>query len=132
MRRFMIFIISTTNAQVVEEAGIRPVAMTHQGILTFVWDDNPRPWEVHVYNIADFSGQPTESDEMKPIWFKQSNLPFHKMWADDEYWYPLFLAGKRFQGVFAFENTHSLVWHHVREVSELMDTKAFVQSACKS
>jgi hypothetical protein len=69
-----------------------------------------------VFNIQQFSGQPAESDEMQPIWFDHSAIPFDKMWADDAHWYPLYLAGARFEGVFAFRNTHELVWHRLQEV----------------
>lgn len=37
-------------------------------------------------------------------------------WADDRHWYPLFLRGSRFRGLFAFERTHELVWHRLQEL----------------
>lgn len=33
--------------QLLEEAGITATCMQHCGLLTFVFDDNPQPWEVH-------------------------------------------------------------------------------------
>ena len=72
-----------------------------------------------VYKVGSFSGEPTESEEMKPIWFDGQEVPYAKMWADDIYWYPLFLKGCKFQGLFAFQNTHDLVWHQLLEVEEL-------------
>jgi hypothetical protein len=69
-----------------------------------------------VYHISEFTDQPTESDEMRPVWFDHREVPFTKMWADDEHWYPLFLAGYCFEGVFAFRDTHSLVWHELRQL----------------
>lgn len=33
--------------QIEEEAGVVPLALAQRGILTFVFDDQPRPWEVH-------------------------------------------------------------------------------------
>jgi len=33
--------------QLLEEAGISADAMAHRGVLTFVFDDKPQPWEVH-------------------------------------------------------------------------------------
>jgi hypothetical protein len=41
------------------------------------------------------------------------------MWQDDEHWYPLFLAGKKFEGTFWFTNTTTIVRHELREVDEL-------------
>ena len=39
-----------------------------------------------VFDVLEFAGQPTTSDEMEPIWFDQDQLPFDKMWADDIHW----------------------------------------------
>jgi hypothetical protein len=154
------------HAQLQEEAGITPVDIQLQGVLTFAFDDQERPWEVHgeahstpapaaalrsrrcwlalpppgwrfprypasdpwlppgppppaVFDIRQFTGQPTESDEMQPIWFEHSAIPYGQMWADDALWYPLYLAGRRFEGVFAFRGaTHELVWHELQEVQQ--------------
>ncbi len=64
-----------------------------------------------VFRATRFSGEPTETDEMRPCWFSHSEVPFDKMWADDPYWYPLLLSSTSFKGLFAFQNTTQLVWH---------------------
>lgn len=47
---------------------------------------------------------------MRPEWYTISEgLPYDKMWADDIYWYPLFLARKLFIGTFDFKDTHTMV-----------------------
>jgi 8-oxo-dGTP pyrophosphatase MutT (NUDIX family) len=75
-----------------EESGLTPKRMAHVGVLTFVFDDElERPWSVHVYGVASWSGEPAESDEMAPAWFDARALPFGRMWADDRYWYPRFV-----------------------------------------
>jgi hypothetical protein len=38
-------------------------------------------------------------------------------YADDRFWYPLFLAGKSFRGVFAFTQTTTMLFNHVEEVA---------------
>ncbi len=38
------------------------------------------------------------------------------MWADDVHWYPLFLAGKKFEGKFCFKDTHTLVKFELDEI----------------
>ncbi|KAF3772406.1 7-8-dihydro-8-oxoguanine triphosphatase [Nymphaea thermarum] len=59
-----------------EEAGISPIGMTKLGILIFHFDDKPCPWEVHVFNVPEFTGEPCESDEMLPTWFAHEQIPF--------------------------------------------------------
>jgi len=91
-----------------EEACIEPISMTLVGILTFIC--------TRVFRVPDFSGTPTETEEMRPVWFKHDEVPFDQMWADDEHWYPHFLSGKMFAGIFTFINTTKLVWHTLRVV----------------
>lgn len=39
-----------------------------------------------------------------------------QMWADDRHWYPLFMAGNSFTGLFGFTETTCMVWHELRVV----------------
>lgn len=73
-----------------------------------------------VFGATEFSGEPLETEEMAPVWVPVTEIPYDRMWADDLYWYPLFLQGSCFEGLFAFTNTHTMVWHKLRE---LQDTK---------
>lgn len=57
---------------------------------------------VHVYTTENWQGTPTETDEMNPEWFRQNELPYHNMWADDEHWLPHVLAGKFVTATFVF------------------------------
>ena len=93
-----------------EEAGISALDATRRGVLTFVYDDQPRPMRVHVYHASVFEGTPTETDEMRPEWHAIDAVPFAKMWPDDEHWYPAFLAGNKFVGTFWFTNTTCLLY----------------------
>ena len=94
-----------------EECGLRldPADVSLRGVLDFEFDDNPTPWEVHVFGAARHEGDPVETEEMAPVWTRVDALPFDQMWADDVHWYPLFLAGKRFRGRFSFTQTTTLV-----------------------
>jgi 8-oxo-dGTP pyrophosphatase MutT (NUDIX family) len=102
-----------------EEACIKATSIDKRGILTFIFDDKPQPWEVHVFYSNDFCSTPAETDEMCPEWFDPQNIPFDKMWADDIHWYPLFLAGKKFRGTFHFKDTHTLTQTQLQEVEAL-------------
>lgn len=39
------------------------------------------------------------------------------MWADDEYWMPLFLKGKSFRGEFHFSDEQTMVSHDLQDVT---------------
>jgi 8-oxo-dGTP diphosphatase len=56
-----------------------------------------------VFIAGDFNGTPTETNEAVPHWFKLDELPYDRMWPDDELWMPLMLAGKNFNGRFIFD-----------------------------
>ena len=58
---------------------------------------------VHVFFIRNWEGEPAESEEMAPIWMKQSALPFDKMWECDMHWLPRVLLGKKIRGKFSFD-----------------------------
>lgn len=56
----------------------------HRGCVQFVFDDKPEANQNCFLFVADAdrdcSGEPTESEEMQPRWFKQSDIPFDEMW----------------------------------------------------
>lgn len=58
--------------------------------------------EGHVYLVREWIGEPAESDEMSPKWFKQNALPFSDMWEDDLHWLPEVLSEERLRGTFNF------------------------------
>ena len=100
-----------------EESELRSPKLDKRGVLTFHYDDKPKPLEVHVFRVSEYEGVPAETEEMRPEWFAFDQIPFQKMWADDALWYPLFLSGKTFEGEFYFENTHDLKRHELRETT---------------
>ena len=77
-----------------EEAGIEAGDLRKAGILTFSFEGNPVPLEVHVFRTDVFTGEPVEGEEMGPQWYPADAVPFDIMWPDDRYWFPTFLAGK--------------------------------------
>jgi len=64
--------------------------------LTFVFPARPS-WDqtADVFLTTEFSGTPSESDELSPRWFDTAELPFDGMWDDARYWLPIVLAGDR-------------------------------------
>ena len=57
---------------------------------------------VHAYLVDKWEGALIESEEVKPKWFKISDIPYQDMWPDDAYWLPEVLNGKFVNGSFVF------------------------------
>lgn len=81
-----------------EETGVTPVRPELRGEL---WFRFPHGLTHHclVFLAEDYEGMPGETDEAVPVWFPVEELPYGEMWADDQEWLPLLLAGKRFRGL---------------------------------
>ena len=84
--------------EVAEESGLRlaPDALTHLASLSFLFPSRPS-WDqtADVYVTTEFVGDPVESSEIAPRWFRADDLPFDGMWDDAKYWMPVVLAGQR-------------------------------------
>lgn len=89
--------------EVEEEAGIQTLDMKQVGVLDFEFVNDPKVLEVHIFSATQFTGEPTESEEMAPKWFSIDTIPYEQMWSDDKYWLPLLLQGKTFKGKFLFD-----------------------------
>lgn len=74
---------------------------------------------VHVFVASSWQGEPQETEEMAPRWFKLSAIPYAEMWSDDEYWLPPLqvLEGKLVRGRFALDENDTLISHDVKEVA---------------
>lgn len=86
-----------------EEVGIKDGQLQKAGILEFSFENDDKILQVHIFKLLDFSYEPIETEEMKPEWFSFDKIPFLQMWPDDEYWFPLFLNDKLFEGKFLFD-----------------------------
>jgi 8-oxo-dGTP diphosphatase/2-hydroxy-dATP diphosphatase len=71
--------------------------------LTFTFPHN-ESWNqiVHVYFCTNWNGEPKESEEMNPRWFRVKDIPYSEMWPDDKFWLPKVLEGKLIVGSFEF------------------------------
>jgi 8-oxo-dGTP diphosphatase len=91
--------------EVKEETGIRvaPGSLTAAAHLTFIFPAHPS-WDmdVEIFTAADWSGEPAESEEIRPEWFLVGALPFGQMWDDAPRWLPRVLAGERIRAAFTY------------------------------
>lgn len=108
-----------------EEAGINDGKLKKMGIIEFSFQNDEKILQVHIFKLTDFLGEPIETEEMRPQWFPFNEIPFLQMWSDDEYWFPLFLKDKLFQGKFLFdrpsnvEYSAKIITQELNEVSAL-------------
>lgn len=112
-------IIEAAKRELFEESGLRAENMEDFAQIDFEFQDTGDFLEMHIFRCTEFSGQPEESEEMKPQWFDENNPPLDKMWADDKYWLHLLVAGKKFAGEFLFDNekNNKIINYNVREKS---------------
>ena len=77
---------------------------------TFV-DENKaikEEYNTHVFLADKFEGEPIETEEMKPEWYKISEAPYEKMWEDDKSWLPLVLSGRTLNAHFEFNPSNKI------------------------
>lgn len=112
-------ILTAAKRELQEEAGLIALDMEQLGILNFQWQGKPDILQVNVFKTSQFQGEPQETEEMKPCWFGIKEIPFEKMWQDDKYWLPLFLADKKFKGGFLFDDKDNILAKNLAEVKSL-------------
>ncbi len=102
-----------------EEIGVTPTSMKLAAKLDFFFPDVPieKDWnqQVWVYLVDKWAGEPSESEEMKPDWFKIEDIPFDKMWPDDKHWLPKVLSGKYVDGKFSFGKDDKMIEFSLNE-----------------
>ena len=105
--------------EVEEEAGIKLEKIKKVGYMEFEFEKNGEIIEVHVFKSDSFTGEPMESEEMKPQWFHVEEIPFGEMWPDDKFWMPLLLGDKKFKGKFLFGESDVILKQELLEVEEI-------------
>lgn len=99
--------------EVFEETGLRLRTVKRHGALRFYFGDVIEPdWIVHVFSSTSFEGTVKDSHEGSLTWVKLDRIPFEQMWADDQYWLHLLLAGKVFEGDFWFDTSGEKILRH--------------------
>lgn len=95
-----------------EETGVyaAPEDLVPVGELTFKFPNKP-VWdqEVRVFLAREWQGSPCESEEMRPEWFRVTDIPYEQMWDDTQYWLPHVLAGKKVRAEFIYNDENEKV-----------------------
>jgi len=93
--------------EVQEETGLTPLNLKEVGQLSFIFKDGYSLKGI-VYFADDCTGDMVETDEADPFWQAVDEIPYNKMWADDELWLPLAISGKYIKGHFIFDGDKML------------------------
>ncbi|MEE6523782.1 hypothetical protein FKM82_022824 [Ascaphus truei] len=102
-----------------EESGLTVDTLLKIGRITFEFVGSSELLEVHVFRADTFSGEPTESDEMRPQWFDLEKIPFGGMWPDDVLWFPLLLQKKTFVGYFKLQGHDTILEYTLDQVEDV-------------
>lgn len=76
-----------------------------------------------VYVAGEFTGEPMKTQEADPFWSARVDIPYDRMWEDDELWLPVVLAGQFVDADLLFEDD-SLVNHVIRINEHGLDESA--------
>ena len=105
-----------------EEIGVTPTEYFKIVEHDFILDsENQEAWHmfVHTYICTKWDGEPVETEEMAPRWFKIAEIPYDEMWQDDRYWMPQAFAGQKLKTTFTFDEDDNLLTQDVHQVENL-------------
>jgi len=102
-----------------EELHVTPRNLQKVGEIDFYLLEEPDlNHYTHIYTTAEWDGDPEETEEMRPQWFKISEIPYDHMWGDDRYWLPDAIAGKRFKAMYKLDKDDNIVESTVTYLKE--------------
>lgn len=90
-----------------EEVHLHVENLTLTGYLYFHFTDG-LTMKGYVYRTETYSGIMQETDEAKPFWCSISDIPYSKMWEDDEVWLPEMFNGRYFRAFFEFDGDNMI------------------------
>lgn len=91
-----------------EEIGVTPLVYEKVAVHDFIMEEHEN-FEAHAYICTEWQGEPTETEEMAPQWFRKSEIPYGRMWQDDIIWLPAILQGKKLKTRFTFDKADNMI-----------------------
>jgi 8-oxo-dGTP diphosphatase len=85
-----------------EETGVAVADLDKRGEFDFYFGDD-HVFCCHVYVARDVQGEPWDTPEAFPEWRARQDVPYDRMWEDDELWLPHVVDGDTIRGVFYFD-----------------------------
>ena len=113
-------IIDAAIRETEEEIGVKIKNPEKVALLRFCFPYKEK-WnqDVHVFFAKDWEGEPIETEEMYPKWFKLERIPYEKMWDDDKFWLPRVLKSERIKADFVFKKGERVIKHNLKVVKEI-------------
>ena len=112
---------SAMDREALEEIGVDILEKQEMGRVRFVFSHKPpdSKWnqDVTIYSVTKWQGMPSETESIKPVWFDLGELPWERMWADNEYWLPKVLSGQRVDAVFLYRDDNKVAEYRFNEVA---------------
>ena len=105
-----------------EEIGVTPTKYHKVAEQDFRLDaETDAPWHMytHVYIADEWTGEPIESEEMAPQWFKITEIPYEQMWPSDTLWLPQALSGQKITGAYQYASDNTIITHDIKIVEDL-------------
>lgn len=104
-----------------EEIGVEVLQFKKVAVINFdeVHLGERKILRVHIFTGTKWNGEPIESEEMKPKWFKVSEVPYKSMWPDDPFWLPQVLDGKLIKAEFSLNDNDEIISKNIRQVKSL-------------
>ena len=93
--------------EVEEEVHLVPDSLSQRAELCFIFADG-YSLRCHVFLADAYSGTPAETDEAAPFWCRIEDIPYDRMWSDDNLWLPRVLNGDYVIGRFIFDGDRML------------------------
>ena len=87
-----------------EEVGITVLNADVRATLKFHDTENGFNMLGYALTSSTFTGQPKTTPEAVPFWSKIDQIPYERMWEDDQHWVPRILAGEILDCEFVFAN----------------------------
>jgi 8-oxo-dGTP diphosphatase len=98
--------------EIEEESGliVDPGALDRRGDLHYLFPHRTA-WSQRstVFVVTRWSGDPSPSDELDPVWFDLDAVPYDEMWDDAREWLPSVLIGGRVDREFTFASDNATV-----------------------
>ena len=105
--------------ETLEEIGVKVIKMEHVADIVFenlYYKGESEDHMMHIFIGYEWSGKPIETDEIRPEWFKISQLPYEQMWGDDEHWLPEVLRGNKIEAWFYYNKKNEFTDFWVKKL----------------
>jgi 8-oxo-dGTP pyrophosphatase MutT (NUDIX family) len=102
--------------EVFEEAGVKIDPGDLKNKASFFYYEPPENWSVEVFTGDKWTGEISESEEMRPEWFEMNKLPFSQMWENDKLWIERVLTGTgQLKGTFWHDENGKVIKYELEE-----------------